>query len=195
MILQTPEDKIPLDVSSDGKSLLYQAFGGPKTQSDLWILPLDGDQQGKDRKPIPFLQTEFNETDGRFSPDGRWIAYTSNESGPNEIYLRSVSASSGRWQVSTSGGVGPRWRRDGRALYYLSPDNTIMAAEIEFKASTIEVSNVHRLFDVPLIVQLILPGYDVSADGNRFIVNVQSETQNQTPLSLVVNWDAALKKK
>ncbi len=195
LVLQTPEDKIPLDVSSDGKLLLYQAFGGPKTQSDLWILPLEGDKQTRDRKPVPFLQTEFNETDGRFSPDGHWIAYTSNESGPNEIYLRSVSASSNRWQVSTSGGSAPRWRRDGKELYYLSPDNTIMAALIDIKASTIEVSNVHRLFEVPLIVQLILPGYDVSADGNKFLVNVQFETQNQTPLSLVLNWNTVLKKK
>lgn len=195
LVLRTDNGKIPLDLSNDGKFLLYESYGGPKTQSDLWILPLDGDEQGKDSKPLPFLQTEFNETDGRFSPDSRWIAYTSNESGQNEIYLRSFSSSSGRWQVSTSGGGGPRWRRDGKELYYLSPENMIMAAEIAFKATTVEVSNVHPLFEVPLIVQLIFPGYDVSANGNQFLVNVQSETQNQTPLSLTVNWDAEIKKK
>ena len=195
LILQSSEDKIPLDVSHDGKYLLYQSNGGLKTQADLWTLPLDGDQPFKDRKPVPYLQTEFNETDGRFSPDGRWIAYTSNESGQNEIWLRSFPPSSGRWQVSIAGGSAPRWRGDGKELFYMSSGNAIMAAEIAFKATTVEVSNVRPLFETPLIVQLLFPGYDVFADGNRFLVNVQSETQNQVPLSLVVNWDAELKKK
>ena len=195
LVLHTAEDKLPLDISADGKFLLYQAYGGPRTQSDLWIVPLDGIEQGRDRKPIVFLQTEFNETDGRFSPDSRWIAYTSNESGQNEIYLRTVSPSNGRWQVSTAGGRGPRWRRDGKELYYLSPDNKIMVAAISSNSASVEVSDVHPLLEVPLLVQLVFPGYDVSADGSRFLVNVQSETQNQTPLSLTVNWDAALKKK
>jgi Tol biopolymer transport system component len=195
LLLRTAEDKYPLDLSSDGKYLLYQSFAGPKTQSDLWILPLSGSQQGQDRKPLLYLQTEFNETDGRFSPDGHWVAYTSDESGQNEIYVRSFPPSGSRWQVSTSGGRGPRWRRDGKELYYLSPDNRIMSAEIAFTAGSVEVSNVHLLFEVPLIVQLVFPGYDVSPDGTRFLVNVQSETQNQTPLSLVVNWDVAMKKK
>jgi serine/threonine protein kinase len=195
LVLRTDQDKIPLDLSTDGRFLLYQAYAGPKTQSDLWILPLNAKEQNQDRKPVAFLQTEFNETDGRFSPDARWIAYTSNESGRNEVYIRSYSGSGGRWQASVAGAHGPRWRRDGKELYYLTPDNKIMSAEIVFKATTVEVSNVHLLFEAPLIVQLIFPGYDVTADGNRFLVNVQFESQNQTPLTLVVNWDAALKKK
>jgi eukaryotic-like serine/threonine-protein kinase len=195
LLLQSAEDKIPLDVSEDGKFLLYQSNGGPKTQSDLLILPLGSGQPGKDRTPIPFLQTEFNETDGRFSPDGKWIAYVSNEAGQNEIWLRSYPSSGSRWQVSIAGGAAPRWRRDGKELYYQSPTNMIMAATITYKSATIEVSNVHPLFEVPLLVQLLFPGYDVSADGTRFLVNVMSEVQNQTPLSLVLNWDLLAKKK
>jgi serine/threonine protein kinase/Tol biopolymer transport system component len=188
-------DKLPLDITGNSKFLLFREYGGEKTQMDLWILPLEGEGQPNDRKPIPFRQTRFNETDGRFSPDGHWIAYTSNESGQYEIWISSFPASGGQWQVSTSGGVGPRWRRDGRELYYLGPNNTIMAAEIDCKATAIEVTNVRPLFETPMIVQLIFPSYDVSGDGKSFLINVQSETQNKTPLSLVVNWDAAFKKK
>ena len=80
-------------------------------------------------------------------------------------------------------------------MYYLSSDHAVMCANIEVKTSTVEVSNVRRLFETPQIVELILPGYDVSADGTKFFINVQNETQNQNPLSLVVNWDAGLRNK
>jgi Tol biopolymer transport system component/predicted Ser/Thr protein kinase len=194
-LLKTSEDKIPLDCSPDGKLLLYQVYAGPKTQSDLWILPLGNSGPDATPKPYPFLQTEFNEYDGRFSPDGRWVAYTADESGRNEVYIRllSDSAGSGRWQVSIAGGTGPRWRGDGKEMFYISPDNTIMAAEIQLKTSTAEVSDVRRMFEVPLIVHIIYPSYDVAADGNRILVNVQYGSQNQSPLTLVLNWDAALK--
>ena len=195
-ILQSPQSKIPLDCSSDGKLLLYAVATGSKTQTDLWILPLKGDGSEGSRKPYPFLQTESNEFEGRFTPDGRWVAYTSNESGRNEIFVRLLTggAGSGRWQVSIAGGTGPRWRRDGKELYYLSLGNSVMAAEMVLTGTTAEVSNVHRMFDVPSIAQAIYPGYDVAADGKSFLVNVLNETQNQSPLTLVVNWDVALKK-
>ena len=196
LLLRSPEDKFTLDCSPDGKLLLYQLTVRPGTQSDLWILPLAKDGRDQSRKPYPLLQTEFNECDGRFSPDGRWVAYTSNESGRNEIYVRLLSgdSGSGRWQVSIAGGIGPRWCRDGKELYYLSPDNRIMAAEMTLTSSTAEVSNVHRLFEVPSLEQSIYPSYDAGPDGNTFLLNVQNDSQNQSSLTLVVNWDAALKK-
>ncbi|MGH2566854.1 MAG: hypothetical protein ACRDGA_00820 [Bacteroidota bacterium] len=99
----------------------------------------------------------------------------------------------GRWQVSISGGGFPRWRRDGKELYYISADSKVMAEEINLKGTTVEVSNVHPLFEA---ASMAFPGdYDVTADGKRFLVNIPFESQDQTPLTLVVNWDAELRKK
>lgn len=199
LLLRSDHYKAPCDWSRDGKFLLYQEFSGTGTQLDLWVLPLNGD-----RKPVSFLQTEFNEGDARFSPDGRWVAYVSDESGQKEIYLRPFqepdklsgkAAVAGKWQVSVSGGDSPRWRRDGKELYYFSSDNRMMAADINVKAGSLEVSHVRPLFEVPSIVQLPTSDYDVTADGKKFLVNVPFESQNQTPLTLVVNWDLKVGKK
>ncbi len=194
LVLRTPGEKIPLDMSHDGKYLLYQMFGGPRTRWDLWVMPVESSPADSTHGSTPYLHSEFNETDGRFSPDGRWIAYTSDESGQNEVYIGTSTAAGGRWQVSTSGGRGPRWRQDGKELYFLSPEKNIMAATITVENSSITVSNIHMLFEAPHITMRILPSYDVSPDGNRFLINMQSENQNQTALSLCINWDAAMKK-
>jgi serine/threonine protein kinase len=183
-LLESGEDKNPTDWSYGGNFLAYTVNAGPKTQSDIWILSLNGD-----RKAIPFLQTEFYEGEARFSPDGHWIAYTSNESGQAEVYLRPYPGPGGRWQVSTAGGFTPSWRRDGREIYYISNDSKLMTAEIALKGSTVEVSSVHPLFEMRGV------NYDVMADGKRFILNVPVETQLSSPLTLVVNWDTELKKK
>ncbi len=132
LLLKSSEDKNPTSWSRDGRFLLYSATD-PKTKADLWVLPLNGD-----KKPTPFLQTEFNEQDGRFSPDGRWVAYTSDESGRNEIYVRRFALGSGgaapdaggKTLISTGGGVGPRWRADGKELFYVAADGKVMAVEI-----------------------------------------------------------------
>jgi Tol biopolymer transport system component len=165
-------------------------------------LPLTGN-----REPVSFLQTEFNEAGGRFSPDVHWVAYVSDESGQNEVYIRSFqepgtqtaakksTMSDEQRQVSVSGGDSPRWRRDGKEIYYFSPDNKMMAADISVKDGSLEVSHVHSLFDVPSIIQLPMSDYDVTSDGKKFLINVPFEIQNQTPLTLVVNWDLAVKKR
>jgi serine/threonine protein kinase len=201
LLLRSVFNKNPCDCSKDGKFLLYQENNTQSTHYDLMILPLTGS-----REPIPFLQTEFNETRGRFSPDTRWIAYVSDESGPSEVYIRSfrepgqsgttMGAISGQQtQVSISGGDAPRWRGDGKEIFYFSHDNKMMAADITVKDGSLEVGHVHPLFDVPSIVQMNGSDYDVTADGKRFLINVPLETQNQRPLTLVVNWDLAVKKK
>jgi Tol biopolymer transport system component len=188
LLVRSDQDKLPLDWSPDGKFVLYQANGGSKTQADLWVLPLGGD-----RKPVPFLQTEFGEFAAQFSPDGRWIAYTSNESGQAEVYIKPFQGQGSRWQVSLSGGAFPRWRRDGRELYYVSADNKLMAAEIGMKDAAVSVNNVRSLFEAASMAQA--GDYNVTSDGKRFLINTLNESQNQTPMTLVVNWDAEMKKK
>jgi len=136
LLLRSAHDKNPCDCSKDGKFLLYQENNPQSTQFDLFVLPLYGN-----REPAPFLQTEFNEIGGRFSPDVRWVAYVSDESGQNEVYIRSFQApntqsvpnkgaiSGEQRQVSISGGDSPRWRGDGKEIYYFSADNCPVGCE------------------------------------------------------------------
>ena len=114
------------DWSSDGRSVLYVQYAPEISHlHDLSILPLDGD-----KKPRLFLQTPFDEKAARFSPNGRWVAYTSNQSGRFEIYIRPLSPSAAQWQISKDGGMRPRWRRDVKELFYLAPDGKMMAVPI-----------------------------------------------------------------
>ena len=111
--------------SADGRFILY-TLGESGSNPDVWVLPLEGD-----RKPFPFLQTPFKETQARFSPNGRWVAYVSNESGRNEVYVQTFPASGGKWPVSTKGGTSPLWRGDGKELFYDSGDGKLMAVEVK----------------------------------------------------------------
>ena len=124
VLLESNENKNPFDWSSDGRFILY-AVQSAKTARDLWALPLDGA-----RKPFVVVQSEFEEVNGRFSPDGHWVAYTSNETGRNEIYVRPFPGPGRSWQVSANGGNNVQWRRDGREVFYLSLDNRLMAVPV-----------------------------------------------------------------
>jgi dipeptidyl aminopeptidase/acylaminoacyl peptidase len=191
VLLKSPEGKTPSDWSRDGRFLLY-SVADPKTKSDLWVLPLQGD-----RKPVPYLQTEFNETQGQFSPDGRFIAYRSDESGQSEIYVQPfpmASGGGGKWMVSRGGGAQPRWRRDGKELFYIARDRTVMAVDIstspDFKAG----------IPKSLFERAVLPAnglvfrWDVSADGKRFLLNTPgAEAAAASPITVVLNWQAKLK--
>jgi len=186
--------KIPTSWSPDGRFLLY-TLQTNQSFDDVWILPLSGD-----RKPIPFLQTRFNEGQGQFSPDGRWIAYVSNESGPDEVYVASFQgpggAPGGKWQVSTSGGTQPRWRGDGKEIFFVSPapENTLMAATVTARDTGFEVGAIKPLFAVrPSGTPR--NSYQVSADGQRFLVNMgPAQSATPTPITVVVNWTAGFKK-
>ena len=140
---------------------------------------------------MPFLNSAFNEDQGRFSPDGRFVAYVSDESGRSDVYVREFSANvaGGKWLVSKAGGSNPRWRGDAKELFYSSPDGTIMAVDVTadavFQAGTPKPS-----FKLP-------PGvttWDATADGTRFLVAVPLEQSAQTPFTVVLNWQAGLKK-
>ncbi len=183
LLLESGNNKTPTDWSSDGKYLSYTEKG------DILILSMDSQGSDGGRKTIPYLQTEFFEGEARFSPDGRWIVYTSNESGQAEVYLRSFPGPGGKWQVSTSGGFTPVWRSDGKEIFFISVDGKMMSAEIRVKGSTVEVSSARSLFEMKGVF------YDVFADGKRFVLNTDVETQTTSPLTLVVNWDADQKKK
>jgi serine/threonine protein kinase/Tol biopolymer transport system component len=182
-LLKSSDPKAPTDWSFDGRLLLYQAQH-PKTKSDLWIVPLEGD-----RKPVPVLQTEFNETNGQFSPDGHWIAYQSDESTRPEVYVQGFPTSSGKFQVSTDGGRSPRWRRDGKELFYLSPDRKMMAVDVKSTATTFETTRPRELFQTRVAAPFGIPSYDVTADGQRFLINTGlDEAEGPPPITVVMNW-------
>ena len=181
---ESPDTKIPCDWSPDGRTLMYYV-PDPTTGTDLWLL-----SEGA-RQPVLFLRTEANELWGQFSPDGRWVAYQSNETGRYEIYLRPFAGGGGATPVSSGGGVYPRWSRDGHELYFIAPDAKLMAAAIRTSAAHIEVGAPAALFQTRRMGggrNVIGHGhqYDVTADG-RFLMNVDLETTS-LPITLLMNW-------
>jgi Tol biopolymer transport system component len=183
--------------SPDGKLLLYSTVGSTEVNatSDIWALPLPPEPTGTALKPFPVIQTPFYEAGAAFSPDGLWIAYVSNESGRNEIYVTSfpapASGPAGKRQVSTGGSLfRPRWRDDGKEIFYLSPDYQLMSAEVTTKAGTVEIGAVRPLFSV--VRGDGFPAFDVTADGQRFLFRAPLEEKSAAhPLTLIQNWPAA----
>ena len=187
LLLKSDLTKEATDWSNDGRFIVFQAYD-PKTDADLWVLPLFGDG-----KPYPLLQTEFTEAQGFFSPDGHWLAYTSNESGRTEVYVQTFPQSGGKWLISSGGGAQPHWRGDGKELFYMAPDRTLMAVEVN-TASTFETSAPKPLFATQVNGYNAPNRYVVSADGQRFLVNSPAGELNQTPITVVLNWTSKLKR-
>jgi len=175
----------PTDWSADGRFIIYQK-GEPTAGRDLWVLPLFGEQ-----KPFPFLQTQFNERDARFSSDGRWVAFISNESGRNEIYVTRFDQPGEKWRISTAGGESPRWRRDGKELFYLAADKKLMAVPVKSGAATFEAEAPTALFKIDSILE---GDYDVTADGQRFLINSSVAGAQSLPFTVVLNWTTQLKR-
>jgi eukaryotic-like serine/threonine-protein kinase len=183
-LLPSGPGRIPTDWSFDGRHILFEETH-PKTRTDLWIL------QMPDRKPSSYLQTEFVERSGRFSPDGHWIAYVSNETGRDEVFVRSFPAASRKSQISIDGGVAPQWRRDGKELFYVSPNGT-------FKSVTVGTT---PRFDpgpprVLFTARIRNEDYSLSRDGQRVLLNPipLDSTVPAPPITVVINWASALKK-
>ena len=175
------------DWSRDGKLLLF-SDAGMSTGWDMWTLDL----QAKDAKPVPYLQTPAGERYGAFSPDGRWIAYQSDESGQLEVYVQSFPPGAGKFQVSAGGGLGPRWRADGRELYIRS-DGNLMAVTIQ-TSPRFEAGVPQRLFSDLAAPSGTVRGFDVSPDGSRFLVAMPSTSERDVPsVTVIVNWQAGLK--
>jgi serine/threonine protein kinase len=187
LLLKTSSPKFPTDWSSDGKLLLYMETNA-RGKYDIWKLPLEGD-----RTPKPFLQDDYNKFDANFSPDGKWIAYSSDESGQQQIYVQPFPGGGGKYQVSIAGGGNPRWRRDGKELFYISADRKLVAVEVK-AGSTFAAGATKPLFDIH--VKGFLPtvsNYAVSRDGQRFLTNDFAET-SAPPITVVLNWTADLKR-
>jgi Tol biopolymer transport system component len=195
VLLKDEAPKRASDWSPDGRFIAFdQGDVLARGLVDVWILPLFGD-----RKPFPFLAAPYGEFDAAFSPDGRWLAYGSNETTRNEVYVvpfdgrppADAAGPAGKWQISVAGGNVPRWRRDGRELYYIAPDRSLMAVEVDGRGQEFVVGPARRLFHARTSAGL-LGWYDVSPDGQRFIMPT-SEEEESNPAALVMNWFAALK--
>jgi Tol biopolymer transport system component len=191
LLLKSSFNKIPSDWSVDGRFIIYSQTD-PKTKGDVWVLPLSGSQQ-----PFPFLQTEVGESRAQLSPDGRWMAYLSDESGGYEVYVQSFPEAGGKKQISTKGGTGPHWRRDGKELFYYAPDGKLMAVEAKSGASSevgFEAGAPRALFEFRSGGILTDAPYTVTADGQRFLLNTVVDESGAAPLAVVLNWTAEVKR-
>jgi Tol biopolymer transport system component len=177
------------DWSGDGRYILEE-IQDPKTGSDIWALPLFGD-----RKPFPYLQTEFNESHAKLSPNGQWLAYQSNDTKRIEVYVQTFPTPGGKWQVSANGGDRPVWSRDGKELFFIGADQILMAVEVKSDAGKgggkFEASVPKPLFDVRLETNQVW--FDVSKDGS-FLMPTSTVQAATVPMTVVVNWTAGLKK-
>jgi len=166
------------------------------TKSDLWMLPMTSDGKMREAEaPKPYLRTPFNELNGRFQPGPgpRWVAYQSDESGRDEIYIDSFPQPRGKKRISTGGGRFPEWGTGGRELFYLSPEDKLMAVRLKLEADTVEPSMPRELFRLPVSSIDFSGHYEVSRDGQRFLVLTNPEARPQA-LTLIVNWQALLKR-
>jgi len=191
LVLESPVALSLEDWSLDGRLVVYTR-AGKQSASDLWLLQVERDAQ-----PVPFLETAFNKTQAKISPDGRWIAYTSNESGEDEVYVQSFPVAGSKRQISISGGVQPRWRTDGRELYYLASDQRLMTVPVK-NGVAFDAGAPIPLFRTRLLAQgsqsVGLPtSYDVSPDGQRFLLNVRPDDLGP-PVTVVLNWLSTSKK-
>jgi len=188
LVLKSDEDKYPASWSRDGHFLIFWAVN-PITHADLWVLPEPAGGPG-DHQPVPWLRTEFNERDGRFSPDGHWIAYLSDESGRYEVYVRPFmpgNSPAGKWQVSKDGAspLTPRWRSDGKELFFSNTTGILMAVEVS-TTPVFHSGNPEPSFRLPGV-------WDVTGDGKRFVGPAEAAGDSApVTIKVALNWAARL---
>jgi eukaryotic-like serine/threonine-protein kinase len=168
-------------LTSEGQFIIYDD-GTPATSNDLMVLPLSGD-----RKARPFLRTPFSETAARFSPDGQWVAYVSDDAGRSQVYVRPFERAGDPRQISTAGGSSPRWSRDGKELFYVAADDRLMAVAVN-RTSAFETGTPKALFTINAQQN----EYEVAPDGKRFLVHKRGGPA--APVTVVVNWAAAVRR-
>jgi Tol biopolymer transport system component len=194
LLLETRNNKAVTQWSRDGRFIVYEELD-PKTRDDIWVLSMEG---GAQHRRIPFLHSESDETFGQLSPDSHWMAYTSNETGQREVYVRPFPAGELQKRISVAGGEQPRWRGDGKELFFVSADGKMMAVPVKAMAGAkpfFEPGTPQPLFEAHLAQFGAIPlfEYDVAADGRRFLLATPGGG-SVSPLIAVVNWDAGLKK-
>jgi Tol biopolymer transport system component len=189
VLLKSDHIQVPEDWSADGRFVLLRDVD-PKNGADLWVLPMSGDP-----KPQPYLRSPFSETQARFSPNGRWVVYVSDESGRNEVYVQSFPASTRKYSVSSGGGTQPRWRGDGKELFFLTGRlavrRTVAVADVSEAADTLRIGAQRALFETPVRTGLrARSGWEVTPDGQRFLViaPLQDATAVNRPITVMVNW-------
>jgi hypothetical protein len=190
LLLSSGNSDHPTDWTRDGKYIVFNR--GQVGSGRIWLLPMFGD-----RKPFPlFPNATYDHGDGRISPDGKWIAYWSAEAGPGQIYITSFPNGIGKWQIGSDAVVpAALWRADGKELYFVTLEGSLMVASIRESAGSITVEGVHRLSRSPFLAGLVHTVYDVDPkDGQRFIGSTAPDTRS-LPLNVVTNWTAELKRK
>ena len=190
-LLETKFPAGPSSWSSDGSLLIYQTTH-PQTGGDIWALPLAGKSEQS-----PVVDTAADEQYGTLSPDGRWLAYISNETGAYEVYVQSFPSTGFKRQVSTQGGFEPQWRRDGKELFYMAPNQTLMAVGVKSNPTTLEVITTEALFATRIKwmeIQAVAHHYAAAPDGQRFLISSVTDEARSVPVTIVLNWSAALKK-
>jgi Tol biopolymer transport system component len=190
LLVKSNRNKGVTEWSLDGRYVTFLSTGYPKTKVDLWILPMTGE-----RNPVPILQTEFNEGQGSFSPDSRWIVYASDETGKNEIYARHVDGTGGKIQITTNGGRRPQWRSDPRKIYYSSLDRKLQIAYVSVTPASLSVDSIRTLYDYESRGILGNTVSDVSYDGKQVAAIITESKQAAAPITLIINWDEEMKKK
>jgi Tol biopolymer transport system component len=202
LLVESPQTKAPDNWSSGGRFFLFESTD-PQTRSDLWLLPMaDGRPSGE---PMEWLKTPFHESAARISPDGRWVAYTSNESGRSEVYIRPfreptggvraapvADGGDGRWPVSTGGGFYPKWRsNNSRELYYLGPAGEMMAVSLAVTGTTLDLGTPVTLFEIGRVDPSRGVGYDVAPDG-RFLIAKELDSDD-APVTLIQHWNPSVR--
>jgi dipeptidyl aminopeptidase/acylaminoacyl peptidase len=188
-ILSNGADNLPSDWSSDGKFILLQSSkGAGLSNTDLWIYSLE------EKKAEPWIASPYAERQARFSPDRKWIAYASNESGRVEVYVRGFMPAGGKWRVSSDGGYSPVWRPDGKELFFISADGKVMSVALR-PGATFDGAAATPLFRIPgdILDLSVVTQYDVSPDGQRFLMNLDTPAKEQRMITLITNWPSLLK--